>query len=336
MSAWMPTWEKQRIAETYYELTKGSKKTTATKVHSELVKRLKQEGKLDDFPISLRTVQSIVTELRRAKVPSDEDISWNIAMSKQFNLPPEETMLLFKISAMCLAMGQEFTVRKARWVCYLRHMKYFKDFESIGRMCDSIYHHACRYAQREQVCEELNIIPTDTYDLDLDVGMPVAELLILCETGLIDKNRFNWPKEDSGNSLGGPVWTVLSYLGFDNEFIINNFSSARHILEEHPSFKDDLIEDDERIFAYYMRYISKAPKWAELSKEERESIALKLRSAIVAHSKELGEKRFDWGAEIFRPLELFKNLGIKVDGNYVVREYAKTFLKQSDADVDKI
>ena len=268
--AWLPIWEKQKIAETYFEATRGGKKTTAKKVHADMGKWLKNERRLDDFPVSLRTVQSIVTELRRPSSPSDEDSKWNVGISKKLGLPPEATRDLLNIWAFSLAAGLDFTIRQAKWVCYLRSVGYTWASEKELSKID-LFNFSAKYANRERICEALGINPIDTSDIDAQLGLTKIELNTAVKTGILDENQLlDLPKElpimdiKDSEHIAFAYWPALNKLG----------------LEHYIFLAHDVPDETERVFAYWLRYISKAPKWEILTLKEKEEIVVQLKLAI--------------------------------------------------------
>ena len=142
------------------------------------------------FP-SLSTVQNVLAIVRKPKPIDPEDKPWSIGKSVQFNLSPEATADLLQIWAFCLAAGREFTIRQAKWACYLRTTSYTFFAPNNKLETYELYNFSTLYANRERISKALNNPDVDTSDLDVVLGLTHVEYTAARTTGLLDSNVFH-------------------------------------------------------------------------------------------------------------------------------------------------
>jgi len=310
---WTPKWEKIEIANVYYELTKGSKNTTAPAVHRALEKKLRAMGRWDNYPISLRMVQSIVTDLRRPKPISEDekydDAEWNLGLSKQLKLSPEASGDLLGVWAFCLPRDTEFTVRQAKWVCYLRSTRCAIQGQR-KLIKNHLWYFSLLYAHRERICRALNI-ELDTTDLDILIGLTKVEINTARRVGVLDNKQLNTlpnalPEAGIPEVYGirKPIYHALTDFSDDSSFVasIENLEDSGEVTN---------------ILVYWQRYIWEAPKYATLSEKEQRDINSKLIQYILAAQKNKSSGFFkgEW-----EPTEILRSVGYQIDDDITKTE----------------
>lgn len=245
---------------------------------------------------------------QKAPKPGDEDKPWNLAKSVEYHLSPEATGDLLRVWAFCLAAGREFTIRQAKWACYLRNAPYAWCYNSNKLETVELYNFSVQYANRERICQALRM-DIDTTNIDLELALTRAEFITALKIGLIDKNKLHNVPEDlpqaginRAERLVEPYWPVFDDLGIAVQ--------SDTIFFEIPGMP----EEAPRVFAYWLRFISKTPKWETLSLKEKQDIALKLKNdtelaAVNAASRE------DFSEGKWVPIEILKALGCEDNEN---------------------
>lgn len=280
----------------------------------------KVEKELRELKLTPPAKDTMLKLFQKAPKPGKEDVQWSLAKSVEHGFSPEATSHLFNVWSFCLAAGFEFTVRQAKWVCYLRSTHFVPQAE-LYLQTSYLYSVSALYSTRERICEALKI-DVDTYDLDAFVGLPVAEIKTALRTGILDHKRFRaFPKDLPQTGIDkirtnywGVTHKVLDDLGFHDE--IESFDNPHH---KRPKLEEEFfsIEEIDHINAYWLRYISKAPKWGNLSHEEQKNIIFQLQSNIEAEVQKEGRRKFNQYLLVgwWEPTKLLNTLGYKVTDN---------------------
>jgi len=235
-----------------------------------------------------------------APEPGAEDMPWSVAKSLIYRLSPDATGDLLRVLAFCLAAGREFTIRQAKWACYLRTAPYGWVKGTVNKLeIADLYNFSVEYANRERICEALKI-DTDTTNMDVELAMSWAEFITALKTEMITKNQLHHLPENlpqAGISevkrLDDVYWTVFDDLGLQ--------------VQRDTIFLPDIPEEVPRIYAYWLRFISKTQKWVALSLKEKQDIALKLKKDIELAAVE-PERSADFSDGKWVPVEILRVL----------------------------
>ncbi len=104
----------------------------------------------------------------------------------------------------------------------------------------------------------------------------------------------------------GAICTVLDDLGFDYEF-------TKMFDREFPPQVDFPLEQKDSVLAYWIRYISKAPKWEGLSDTKKKDIILQLKddfnnAAEIAKRNKMAYDFHNWA-----PTTLLESVGYEIN-----------------------
>ena len=271
-------------------VAKGGRRLSLSAVQKKLA-LWRREGRV--APAEARTP----TE-ERPKDKAGPDDEWSLGLSEKFGLPPESGSDLLEVWRWCLAIGRTFTVREARWVARLRRIL---DTRQLYR----VYELANRYALRERACEALDV-PSRTTDLDIEIALEPWERQVVVSTARVK---------------GLPSTTVVADMetaGMDPsaERLPSGWSAATTVereLQAFPRHLSDLPEDADRVYAYWLVYLSKGPEWQYMSQTHQGNFAQRLQEAVAARSLEPGDASMVpgtghpfWG---WRPTELLAEVG---------------------------
>jgi len=239
---------------------------------------------------------------QQAPDKTDEDKPWSIGKSVQYGLSTEATSDLLRLQRFCLAAGLEFTVRQAKWGCYLHNQ--IRKLDRTNKLDPSILHQMCQdYSYREKICESLNI-DLDTTDLDIPIIMPPPEYSTAKQAGIVreivrntimigeDDLDIMKPKQVWGRSAAGIVADEIG-IGAANLPIFN--------LNLGDDKTGEKVETINNIYAYWLKSISHGPKWGNMEIQDQQQIVKRLFDAI---SIQVQEKNFEW-----LPVELLEEVG---------------------------
>jgi len=211
---------------------------------------------------------------QKAPNPIEEDKPWCVGESFRRKFPPEATDDLLRIWSFCSAAGLEFTIRQAKWACYLRNWSKYRDPDNpcVVRYPPGTLYQWCQdYSNRERICDALNL-DLDTSDLDAEVALaPSWEWFTLQIT---ETRRIRLLPESSPDfriSGSKATWGRNAAQIVEHELGIETDE-----LEIDNNTKDDL----NAIYAYWLRVLSKGPQWGKITREEKEKIATYLKQDI--------------------------------------------------------
>jgi len=251
---------------------------------------------------SLRKVQDILKEINYANEKRTEDQKaldepWSLAASIKHRIPPEATSDLLMAWRYSLAAGYPLTVREAQWLAYLRNIHRLPEktgVESTMRLLNL----ACDYAHRERVCDILQT-PCTTSDLDGALVMPPWELGTAMVLGKL--SAITWPADQNeqlerlgtdaeqdryagatpaahaDSSVDRLVWSESPDL-LVAELRERMEEANRYMKEPHRPRKErqELSEEQDLVYAYWLWYLGRGPRWKLLSRAERSGIKCQL------------------------------------------------------------
>jgi len=127
-----------------------------------LAEKVKQE--LEDKGLTPPARATMLKLFQKAPDKTEEDKPWSLGKSVQYGLSPEASDDLILMWSWCLAAGLEFTIRHAKWVCYLRNA--WKGWSHDGDpACGILYDWCQSYSNKERICQAL-AVDFETHHLD--------------------------------------------------------------------------------------------------------------------------------------------------------------------------
>ena len=244
---------------------------------------------------------------------TDQDNPWSIAKSLQYGLSSEATGDLLDIWSSCLAVGRDFTIRQAKWACYLRSARLIGDDEKLTDF--TLYYFSVRYAIRERICQALKI-ELNTTDIDALLRLEATEISIALRVGVLDKYILGMdipnilPQSGiNGINVEYPdiVWNVLYDLGITYDWDYSLYSL------HSPAWMDNRAKVEvNHLYAYWLKYIGKSPRWEEFSEKAKCEIILKLKQSIET-SLNTKQNKFLYGN--WEPFEVLENVGYPMNDN---------------------
>jgi len=248
---------------------------------------------------------------QKAPKPGEEDKPWSIGKSVQFGLSHEATGDLLEVWAASLAIGREFTIRQAKWACYLRSASLVA--ENRGRLTGyTLYYFSAIYANRERICQVFNTSGIDTSDLDVPLGLTTMEIHAAQKTGVLDKMRLiSFPEELPQDGINKVPHVLTADIEALQDLGIGSAPSFFDAWFEAWWDRFDLPQDAPRVYAYWIRFISKTPKWETLSFKEQKDFVLKLKNDIeVEATAKMKAVATTYGKPSWEPTEIIKALDI--------------------------
>lgn len=212
------------------------------------------------------TIEKYISEARNT-IPRPMDMPWSLGslsddMIKDEN-PFELALLPIIVAAWkeSKARGWPFTRRQAKWMARLYHVAFVKHDGSLGQLIE-LMTWAEEYALMERTCEFLR---QDFNSSSLDSALTMTPLE---RAAAIKVGRLN-----SDIGLGVSIIKLGTVVA----------QTAGEEVEERlcinlPALRDvGFSPDNDRAYAYLLRYLSEGPKWDFLTPGDRETIALELR-----------------------------------------------------------
>ena len=208
-------------------------------------------------------LENILPESKRLDEP------WSIGASVNFGISPEANRDLFDIWRVSLAIDQPISIRQARWIVYLRTLyPYAVDSYSV-KVSRNLWliSQSWLYSIRERVSEIMGEKHFDTTDLDSASFMSPWELNTAVKLGKVSEVVFPLEHltklEESGTVLTGPPRQ-----GFSVEQAVWHNVRAKppqHLEIFAIGFLGEVLpEEDDLVCAYWLRHLSKGPRWNEL------------------------------------------------------------------------
>lgn len=250
---------------------------------------------LEGRPVSISTVEKKLAEWRRnetippakATLPTEErplglEAPWSLGVSAQpeYGITPEATSDLLAAWNYCLAIGHVFTIREARWIARLRNA--ITDHK--GRIA-KLFGFAYEYALRERICKILNK-QMDTADLDGKLGINDRERFVYRALGLIPRLVIPFRPREPEEPINfleylacptstAPITTVFNVPKVARE---TDDSNELRKLFRHV---ENLPDEQDRMYAALLLFLSKGPKWDTLSVQDYLSILSGLREWVT-------------------------------------------------------
>lgn len=230
----------------------------------------------------------------RLSVFHDLDDPWSLGSLMTFNLPVDALGDLLEVWKLCLPSGWTMTIRHARWVALLRSTMPPIDGQWLPeQQLLVLYSWACQYALRERASEALGIT-NDTRDLDAAlVAASEWEWQTAMAVGAMQRrSREDTPeqlrgKEDAielGSRRPGSIFGALPH-----EVVETELGGLKGWVREKTripgGWSPQMIPptpEESKVYAYWLRYLSKGPNWDAIPFERHNQIAVRLREEVQA------------------------------------------------------
>ncbi len=278
------------------------------------------------------TIKQMISKARNAPDPLNDP--WTLAASAKSGISPDALPAVLRVWKLCLATDQWFTIRHAKWVGQL-----YTVMEDINQLVAWTQYYALRERARELTKTEE---PFESSTLDARLVMDWWECLTAQAVGKVDAPII--PMDDMVMGLDGfqPVdgdgekaalmAESFAYWRMTVENSIpDQFNQVQYVLENlSPLGEAGLPDEAAWVYTHWLMYLSKGPKWNELSAKEYVDIVTRLREWIIASKPKYTPKqagvnlqlvdRFVEGLtngdvshlfieQFSRPLELLKKAG---------------------------
>lgn len=273
---------------------RNSRRVSRSTLEKKLAK-LRDEGKLP------KPEATMPTEARSKPLNSIDkllDEPWTLGSLASHDLPTDAISDVVEAWKLCLAIGTPLSIRTARWIGWLRSTIPGVKESGLDRQgqLEALNAWAHFYALRERATEALGI-DNDTRDLDAGlVSMGAWEWYTALSVGALSSSFDRWEENrrisdmevalerDTGHYshlLGGwPHEAVEQELGG-----LEGWVRAKHPIAGTASWRLEMIypsQEESRVYAYWLRYLSNGPRWEELPFDRRRQIAVRLREEVQA------------------------------------------------------
>jgi hypothetical protein len=290
------------VISTWLELRRKGLEPTAKEVSEIVKKKLEEQGKNYLHAPEVRKTQEILKEARKQEESrSDErkelDKPWTIGSTVNYPISPEALPYVFRVWKLCFAASVLFSIREARWVAQLCML-----FSDIIELRDIAYQYAL-HQQVYEISESAELI--DTNDLDGRIAMDIWELATARQVQVIKSTTIpleNWilrPQSihlevtDGKKAMEFALRIAGLKRSLEGNLVpelssIEEFNKLREKAPNYPTL--ELPNELSWVFAHWLTYLSKGPKWTELSLTEIADICTELQKWILVISpKELND-----------------------------------------------
>jgi len=291
----------------------------------EILEQMKTSRDVRDRLPEKESIAKIISTALTHKNMLDEP--WALAESTNpiNNIPPEATHVLLHVWKLCLALGYTLTIREAQWIARIRTAIPLSP-SRLGKL----FYYAHEYAIRERV-SAISKKAFDTRDLDAELIMGDRERITFEALGFIPPKSFAFIKEKSHGLV-----VILSEKGdashlailenipknaedklfndkeqfdeekyskmrdniFTREGIEQIANTPEHTLfEDLYSYSDGLTQEQDRIFAATLVYLSKGTLWNTLSMDDYISILSYLKEGVTKTVSSLDLLRIHFSAQ---------------------------------------
>lgn len=291
---------KQEIARIFLEGSSQGEQPSAKEVRHTLGERLNEVGRAYSLP-SLRTVQTALTQVRKREPElPDVDYPWSLGTSEEHGILPEATGDLLAVWVWSRAVGQPFTIRQAKWTARLRGLATAWPWEARESL---LYYWSGLYALEERASKALGL-SLDTSELDGEMAM----------TGWERTTAFWAGKREAGGEKQERYLDYPTHIAEDRSRLhlvrVRAGATVEQQLELTDMPESDLSGGSDRVYAYWLRYLGRGPRWQGMSPQERHGIAQRLREQVKGHGEVLKQasqyQLRDWS---WKPLDILKEAG---------------------------
>jgi len=282
------------VKATWLEMKRTGLEPTAKEVSETVTKKLQESGKNYLHAPGVRKTQDILKQSRKTLESrpierKELDGPWTIGTTIKYPISSEAMLSVLRVWKLCVAAGVPFTIREAKWVAQLHTL-----ITDIVELRDVAY----QYALKEQTFEASEPIGTfETHDLDGRIAMDLWEYATARQVGEMGSSSLffeNWVlRPESLQMQAGDGKKAMQFAiriaglkrGLEGETPVemSNVESMKTLRDEALKYPDFELPDNAAwIFAYWLTYISKGPKWLELSLSEIMDVYIRLREWVQA------------------------------------------------------
>jgi hypothetical protein len=290
---------KQLIIWVWWEMMQRGQEPIAKKVINSVSFRLKATNKNNLHVPGIRKTQEILRLARKGleKRPEEQkelDTPWSIGSTLKHVINTEAMPAVLRVWKLYFAAGTPFTIREARWVAQLHTL-----FSDIMELRDI----ANMYAEKEQISEISKQLFKNKeifgiHDLDAKIVMDLWEYATARQAGQISTSLNpieNWPMirksfqtntGDGKNAMHFAMRMAAQKQVFERDIqeVIQNvpwsIEEIREWKAKHPEL-EELSDQAAWIYAHWLTYLSKGPKWSKLSSLETIDIEYKLQAWVL-------------------------------------------------------
>ena len=310
---WVPDVLKREIATIYLKARDEDGVTlSAPMVHEEVMRRLHERGRAGIHPIKLRTVQQILTDVRKnSPQRKDVDGPWSMAVSarSEFGIPLEATKDLLGIWKSCFAAGRTLTIREAQWIARLRGIV----------PSESLFPYGVIYASQERASRALKQTFDTTY-LDSLLAFAskweseTAELTLRTPR----PETHDWLESlPALSALEAEIWPELDVLTIYLLLKRDEAEMGQRLMEERLGGRIgeaitvvEMPAEAATVFGLWLRRIAETERWQRESFEEHFDTALKLREIVRDEAQRRQTKDYDPQPD-WTPAELLERYGLE-------------------------
>jgi len=290
---------KQLVIGTWWAMKQMGPEPVAKEVIKSVSLKLKANNKEHLHAPGLRKTQEILKLARkelenRPEEQKELDSPWTIGSTIKHVINTEAMPAMLRVWKLCFAAGAPFTIREARWVARLHTL--FSDIVELRDIANT-------YATEEQVYELSKQFskPKEalgTQNRDAQIFMDLWEFATARQTGQIKTSIYpveNWPiirkslqintedgkkaMELAMRSAAQKRWFERGLQGLKQEPPLG-IEEVRESKAKHPEL-EDLSDQAAWIYAYWLTYLSRGPKWSKLSTQEFVDINYKLHAWVL-------------------------------------------------------
>jgi len=240
------------------------------------------------------TIEKMISKARNEV--TEEDKPWMLGTSTFYEIPAESLLAVIKVWRFCLATDRPFTIREAQWVIRL--------YTVISDTLD-LWTWASLYATRERVSGgSFRLKKTfDTSDLDVALAMQPLELATTRLVGkvgpiesLVESNFVAMPiniEDLSGIYAAGSAMATIyadywTEAAADEKIEIpegwsDRWRAGRTQINSMMKMLPDLSGEAAWVFAYWLMYLMKGPKWQRLKFEKQIEVTHFLWKWVTKH-----------------------------------------------------
>lgn len=295
MGAWTGPELKKTIIKIWMELNSKGLKSSASEIHKILSKHPSiKSAKYISIPTT-RTIQNIIKAAKDklSSITQTEDMIdniWSPALLTKVSLPDNSIGKVIDVWKYSLSTFEKFTDRQAKWVSVLYH--FFDDITLLW-FWSRVYanHDLISIASGE---------PIDTRLSDSNVFFSHWEYKTLDATDYYYKVKYDWdnaiflPRTGDGDvieellhGITNPNILIVKNLIKSEDEINERDEDLVRLIYDLPTLKDLNFDFETKlVYLRFFNYITKGPKWNELSAEDVIDIIKQLRAWVISKREE--------------------------------------------------
>lgn len=295
MGTWTTPELRNLIIKIWLDLHIKGLKDTGSEVHRILKKHPAViANKYSDVP-GIRTIQIIIKKAKKnlesiSKCEEMIDEIWTPSLLTEIRLPDNSIPKVIDVWRYSLSTYEKFTDRQAKWVSVLYH--FFDDVTLL-------WFWARVYANHELI-SIASSEPIETRISDSNVFFSKWEKKTLDITDYFNKIKYDWDNAIflPESNDGGIIEELLHGINDPSIMIVKNLIKNEEEINQRDEELVDLIHDlptlkalnfdfeSKLVYLRFFNYITKGPKWNELSAEDAIEIIKQLRTWVISKREE--------------------------------------------------